>query len=579
MSERDTLRELEALSLGFRQRYLDYEDLTRQLHAWTRRYPQLAQLQSLGNTPEGRELWLLIIGPDPDQRRPAVWIDGDLHAIEYAGSSVALAIAEDALELHLAPEQGLPEVPPPIRDAARNTLFYVMPRMSPDGVERALTTGHYIRSVPRDARPARGEPYWVGDDIDGDGLALTMRQQNPDGEFVESAEFPGLMLQREIDHPGPYYKIYPEGYIRNFNGRDVPNPRYLSDNAPDLNRNFPHRWAPEHVQPGGGPYPVSEPESQAVVEFTSAHPNIYAWLNLHTVGGVYIRPPGHFPDSEMNRNDLALYRQIAHWAEGITGYPTVTGYDENQARPVPPLHGGVIAYAHHLRGCIALCAEMWDVFAQMGIEPKRPFVDHYSHISADDALRMARWDRAHNHSRILPGWRRAEHPQLGPVEVGGFDPRVGLINPPNEKLPGLCAQQSALWLRVASLAPRIAIDTLRSRALGANLTQVDASIANHGYLATFILQSANELDWNGPLYAALELKGARLVEPSEARRCIGHLDGWGRGRFAEEVALFEPISRGSTSRTTCHWTVEGHGRGIVRVGNSRVGWVNDEISF
>src|SRR6187455_1465005 len=92
------------LSQGFRQGYLDDTQLTKQLQVWHDAYPHLVRLTSLAKTPEGRDVWLLTIGPDPDRIRPAVWADGNLHAAELAGSSVALSIAEDALRAHLEPE-------------------------------------------------------------------------------------------------------------------------------------------------------------------------------------------------------------------------------------------------------------------------------------------------------------------------------------------------------------------------------------------------------------------------------------------------------------------------------------------
>src|ERR1700734_1791549 len=95
---------LSDVSLGFRAAYLDYERLTAQLHAWADAFPTLAHLQSLAKTPEGRDVWLLVVGPDPDRIRPAAWADGNVHAGELAGSSVALALAEDALRLHLEPD-------------------------------------------------------------------------------------------------------------------------------------------------------------------------------------------------------------------------------------------------------------------------------------------------------------------------------------------------------------------------------------------------------------------------------------------------------------------------------------------
>jgi hypothetical protein len=97
------------LSLGFRNAYLDHERLTAQMHAWAHAFPSLCRATSIAKTPEGREVWLFTIGPEPERVRPAVWVGGNIHAAELAGSSVALAIAEDALRVHLAPESlGLP---------------------------------------------------------------------------------------------------------------------------------------------------------------------------------------------------------------------------------------------------------------------------------------------------------------------------------------------------------------------------------------------------------------------------------------------------------------------------------------
>jgi hypothetical protein len=192
----------------------------------------------------------------------------------------------------------------------RDVRFYVLPRMSPDGAEAVLTNGRYVRSVPRDERPARAHAYWRCDDVDGDGLALTMRVRDAGGEMVESPEFPGLLLPRTIDDPPPYYKVYPEGFVENFDGSTVPTPHFLSDNQTDLNRNFPFFWAPDSKQEGAGAFPLSEIESRAVVEFAIAHPEIFLWLNLHTFGGVFIRPLGDKPDSKMNPEDLALFRQL-----------------------------------------------------------------------------------------------------------------------------------------------------------------------------------------------------------------------------------------------------------------------------
>src|SRR5687768_16222492 len=139
----------------FRSKYLDYDALVGQLEVWARDYPGFVRVTSLGASAEGRAIPLLTIGPNPDELRPAVWVDGNMHASELCGSSVALAIAEDVIALHA--EGGTlhsstkdvpcpPSLPAAMQETLRETLFYIVPRISPDGAEHVLKSGRYIRS-------------------------------------------------------------------------------------------------------------------------------------------------------------------------------------------------------------------------------------------------------------------------------------------------------------------------------------------------------------------------------------------------------------------------------------------------
>lgn len=563
------------VSLGFRHEYLDHDKVSAQLAAWAAAFPAICRVTSLGRTPEGRDIWLLTVGPEPDRIRPAVWVDANLHAVEVAGSSVALAIAEDAIRAHVDPESL--ELPPAILDRLRDVLFYVVPRISPDGAECVLRNGRTLRSVPRDARVERGQPRWLLGDIDGDGLALAMRVRDPGGELVEAREMPGVMVERTLEDEGPFYKLYPEGTIENFDGKRIPSPFFLGDNPIDLNRNFPWSWAPPHEQIGAGPYPASEPESRAIVEFATAHPEIFAWLDLHTFGGVVIRPLGHAPDSKMNPEDLAIFRQVEAWMAEHTGYPTVSGYEEFLYEPDKPLRGDLSEYGYHQRGALAYVVELWDLFKRLGMERPPKFVQYYARVSRSDVVKLAWWDRDENGGRAFPPWRPFQHPQLGAVEIGGLDPRVGIWNPPPHELPAVCDSQAAALLRVAALAPRLRVERIDQHPLPGGITRVEVRVHNDGYLGSYGIPSARQLDFNEPLYATAHTEGCELVDPGAAHQELGHLDGWGHGMFSGGNLPVYPGTRGTTNAAWATYLVRGAGTLEIRAGACRAGFVTARV--
>jgi hypothetical protein len=564
------------VSLGFRHAYLDYDRLTAQLRAWAETFPQLCRLQSIARTPERRDVWVLTIGPEPDRVRPAAWVDGNIHAGELCGSSVALGIAEDVLRLHV---DGTTTLPAPIAARLREVLFYVCPRISPDGAEAVLRTGRIVRSVPRDPRLDRGTPRWRIGDVDGDGQVRAMRVVDPAGELVESRAVPGLLVERTLDDDGPFYKVYPEGVIEHFDGRTVPSPTFVVDNPIDLNRNFPWQWAPTHEQIGAGAFPTSEPESRGIAEFTTAHPEIIAWLNLHTFGGVLIRPPGHAPDSKMHQEDLAVFRQVEAWMTEHTGYPTVNGYEEFLYEPDKPLKGDMSEYAYNQRGAIGYVVELWDLFKRIGMTRPPKFVQYYDRVSRADVEKFAHWDAAENDGRSFPPWRPFDHPQLGRVDIGGVDPRVGMWNPPLHELANVCKTQSEVFQRVAALAPRLQIGRIDRRAIAGGVTRVDVRIENDGYLGSYGLPSAKQLDFNEPVYATATVERCTLVDPGAAHQVLGHLDGWGRGLHTGANLPAYPGTRGTTNAAYATYLVTGNGTLVVRAGSCRAGFVTARIEI
>ncbi len=146
---------------------------------------------------------------------------------------------------------------------------------------------------------------------------------------------------------------------------------------------------------------------------------------------------------------------------------------------------------------------------------------------------------------------------------------MGIWNPPYERLAETCHAQSAAFLRVAALVPRVAIEVVRQERTEAH-TRIDLRIVNRGYLATHGLPSAKTLPHSEPLRLKASGEGVTLLAPAESVIEIGHLDGWGTGLYGGP-STFSPWTRGNGHERFVTLLAQGTGTIRIEVGSCRVG--------
>src|SRR5262249_3742609 len=146
-----------------------------------------------------------------------------------------------------------------------------------------------------------------------------------------------------------------------------------------------------------------------------------------------------------------------------------------------------------------------------------------------DLVKLAWWDREENDGRSFPPWRPFNHPQLGPVEIGGIDPRVGIWNPPLHELDELCVAQSRAFLPVAALAPRLVIAGAGRPPCRGGRTRGGSVAKNGAHVGAYGSPAPKNLASKEPVSATASPDGCELVDPGAAHQILGHLDGWGRG--------------------------------------------------
>ena len=80
-----------------------YEELTQLLFAYAEARPNLVSVRSIGKSYEGRDIWLLVLtntatGADVD--KPALWVDGNIHAAELTACTTCLYYLHQLLQGH-----------------------------------------------------------------------------------------------------------------------------------------------------------------------------------------------------------------------------------------------------------------------------------------------------------------------------------------------------------------------------------------------------------------------------------------------------------------------------------------------
>jgi hypothetical protein len=474
------------------------------------------RLLRLGVSREGRDIPLVAFGSD-DQ--PAILVEANTHAGEVTGSAAALALC-----------RRLAEDP----EAAAGRTVYVVPRLAVDGAEVYLSSPEMPRSAALPYPWPVPAPGLQPCDLDGDGLIRLMRRQDPVGEWRGDPRDPRLLVRRRPDdREGPFYRVTPEGLYRDWDGRALA--EWASPYGLDFNRNYPVNWRPEGAQPGGGRFPLSQPETRALAEFVVAHENLCALLSLHTAGGIILRPPAEGGDERLPEVDRALLQGLGDAGERLTGYPCRSTEEAFNAGSGRPTVKGVDDWAYEHRGLVAYTMELWDLDARAGIRGyaqvgvggllRRSEED----LARDELARLAWNDRVLGGAGFLP-WRPFEHPQLGAVEIGGWDPKFVRQNPPPALLPEECRRAVDFALCLARATPRLSLGPARVDALGPGTYRVRAHVRNEGYLPTSATRVAVESRITRPVRVALELPPGAAVRDGPPEREVGEIDGYGCAR-------------------------------------------------
>ena len=526
--------------------FYGYDELTETLRAWAEEAPRLCALESIGKSYEGRHIWLVTVtnaGTGAHADKPGFLIEANIHALEVTGCTAALHLIHRLLTRHGHDDQ--------VTRVVDTRVFYVIPRLNPDGAERGLQERRFIRSSVRPYPRDEPEDGLKVEDLDGDGRVLDMRVEDPNGAWRAHPEEKSLLIRRDpVDGPddGPFYRLLAEGRLQNYDGVQIKVPWPVE--GLDLNRNFPAEWAPEHEQRGAGPYPTSEPEVRAMVEAVTERPNITGHIAYHTFSGVHLRPYAGRPDDDFPTNDLRAYQIIGARGTELTGYPAVSVFHDFKYDPKQTIKGGAHDWMYDHLGLFSWTTEFWSPQRQAGLSDYH-FTDWIREHPVEDDVTLLRWAKQ-NYPAAYVDWYEFDHPELGKVELGGWDIINYWFNVPFDRLEQEVAPHSDWAVFHALISPLLELRSLDVDRLGESSFLVRLVVQNSGWLPTNVSEKALERKAVRDLEVELELPDRARLVGGEVKTEVGQL----KGRVEKRSTTWWANDESTTDLAKLEWVIE-----------------------
>jgi len=524
-------------------RYNDHAAISEICKKIAAAYPNLAKLESIGKSYKGRDLWCLTITDfkkGDASKKPAMYIDGNIHSNEVQGSEFALYTA-----WYLTESFGDTKF---IQELLEDKTFYIVPTINPDGRDSYFhqpNTASSPRSgvIPVD-NDRDGEVDEDGyDDLDGDNEILMMRRKNPNGRYRIDPTDPRRLIQVGPDEKGDYELLGLEGKDNDGDGL-VNEDGYTFEYDP--NRDWGWGWQPNNIQNGAYKYPFSLPENRAVMEFVMKHPNIAAAQSYHNSGGMILRGPGDPTDLvTYNAQDVRVYDVIAKKGEELMpGYRYLVVYKDLYSA-----YGGELDWFYGGRGVYTYSNELWTPYLMFNKE------------STENS--SYQFDRYLLFKDAFVEWHEFDHPQYGKIEIGGFKKNFGRAH------PGFLMESDAHRNMSFSVyhcfhTPKLSIDSLMEKDLGDGLKQITAIVSNSRIMPT---HSSQDLKFKIERPDHITITGAKVI----AGMVVNNADLDLSTEQKNNAATVEVSNIPGLSTVTVRWIVQGNSKYTITVDSKKGG--------
>jgi len=529
--------------------YQDHSQISKKIEALARQYPDLCSVKSLIKTAGGKDIWLITIGTGIRDSKPGVAVVGGVDGKYLIGRELAFGFAESILKNSSEND---------IRELLSKITFYVIPDVSPDASDQFFSGLKYERS--QNSRTTDEDRDFLYDedpceDLNKDGLITLIRIKDPAGNFIESDEDKRVMITADISKGQTgNYLVYSEGIDNDKDGR------FNEDGSGGVNFNRNLTYNYEEFGPNAGLYPVSEPETRAVVDFLYDRFNIYMVFSFgpqdnlgqpmkasERPGATQDQAQNQPPEQGMMRRERGRITSILKTDELINKlvsdkYHEITGF--KGAPSAISDQGNFMEWAYFHYGRYSFSSPGWWLTVEKGKSAEAAFLKFADKINMKDAF--------------VP-WTPIVHPDFPgkTVEVGGIKP-FAVINPPQDTIGDLISLHYKFITAISAMHPELEFLDIKIEDAGENIFRLSLKVHNKGLFATNTEIGEPNI-WTRIMRLSVEPSGGQTILSGLKVQRVQRLQG-------DESAEF-------------NWLISGKGRVGINAGAANVGQVITSIEL
>jgi hypothetical protein len=226
-------------------------------------------------------------------------------------------------------------------------------------------------------------------------------------------------------------------------------------------------------------------------------------------------------------------------------------------------------------GLFAWTVELWSPIRQAGIKDFK-YIDWFREHPVEDDLKLMKWNDEVLGGKAYVDWYAFDHPQLGKVELGGWDSMRTWTNPPANLLEKEILPFPDWIIWHALISPKLVLRETSVKAVGKGVYRLRLVVENTGWLPTYVTKKAVNKKVSRGVICEIEIPKGAMLQSGKVREEFAQLEG-----RALKSAFADNSEGGTDDRLKVEWVVFAPKGGTVKLvaRHERAGVVRVEVEL